>query len=70
MIKIGILRETKDPPDRRVPFTPKQVKQMMNDHPGLEIIVQPSVMGLALPSASFAIAITICSGYLVFTASS
>ena len=40
-MKIGILRETKSPPDRRVPFTPSQCRQLLDTYPQLEIIVQP-----------------------------
>ena len=41
-LKIGILRETKNPPDRRVPLTPSQIVTMQIEHPDLEFIVQPS----------------------------
>jgi saccharopine dehydrogenase (NAD+, L-lysine-forming) len=41
-IKIGILRETKSPPDRRVPLTPGQCREVMERTSGLEIVVQPS----------------------------
>jgi len=41
-VRIGLLRETKDPPDRRVPFTPGQVKEISRLYPELEIFVQPS----------------------------
>ena len=40
-MKIGILRETKTPPDKRVPLTPMQCKQLMQQYPELEILVQP-----------------------------
>ena len=40
--RIGILRETKDPPDRRVPLTPVQCRELMDTYPELEIVVQPS----------------------------
>jgi saccharopine dehydrogenase (NAD+, L-lysine-forming) len=42
-MKIGILRETKDPPDRRVPLTPAQCKQLLAYYPGIELVVQPSL---------------------------
>lgn len=42
MTRIGIIRETKHPPDRRVPLNPAQCRQLLDDHPELEIIVQPS----------------------------
>lgn len=41
-LKIGIVRETKNPPDRRVPFTPVQCRTMIDSYPELEILVQPS----------------------------
>lgn len=41
-MKIGLLREEKIPRDKRVPFTPVQCKFMMEEHEGLQIIVQPS----------------------------
>ncbi|MGJ8661526.1 MAG: NAD(P)-dependent oxidoreductase [Bacteroidota bacterium] len=41
-IKIGILREGKVPPDRRVPFTPKQCAMLKNTFTGIELFVQPS----------------------------
>jgi len=41
-ITLGILREGKQPPDRRVPFTPDNCKELMGGFPHLEIIVQPS----------------------------
>lgn len=41
-LKIGIVRETKNPPDRRVPFTPSQCRQLLDSYPQLDIRVQPS----------------------------
>ena len=41
-IIIGIVRETKDPPDKRVPLTPIQCQKLQKLHPNLGIIVQPS----------------------------
>ncbi|MBN2273082.1 MAG: hypothetical protein JXR41_12560 [Bacteroidales bacterium] len=41
-MKIGILRETKIPPDNRVPLTPEQCRQIEADYPGIKIIVQSS----------------------------
>jgi len=32
-VKIGILRETKIPPDRRVPLTPSQVVELKESFP-------------------------------------
>lgn len=43
-MKIGILRETKDPPDRRVPLIPCQCGELKETYPGLEILVQPSTL--------------------------
>ncbi|HTA84466.1 MAG TPA: NAD(P)-dependent oxidoreductase [Bacteroidia bacterium] len=39
-IKLGILREEKKPPEKRVAFTPLQCTELMRAHPGLEIYVQ------------------------------
>ncbi len=41
-INIGIIRETKTPPDRRVPFTPKQCRSLLDHYEALELVVQPS----------------------------
>ena len=41
-IKIGIIREGKVPPDKRVPLTPKQCAKLEELYPELEITVQPS----------------------------
>jgi saccharopine dehydrogenase (NAD+, L-lysine forming) len=41
-IKIGILREGKVPPDKRVPLLPEQCQQIMRDYPHVSIVVQPS----------------------------
>ncbi|MDF1696624.1 MAG: NAD(P)-dependent oxidoreductase [Saprospiraceae bacterium] len=40
MIKIGVIREGKVPPDSRVPLNPKQCKQLSDM--GVDIVVQPS----------------------------
>ncbi|MBW6500873.1 MAG: NAD(P)-dependent oxidoreductase [Bacteroidales bacterium] len=40
-IKVGILRETKNPPDRRVPLTPPQITVLRELYPGVEFFVQP-----------------------------
>jgi saccharopine dehydrogenase (NAD+, L-lysine forming) len=42
-MKIGIVRETKNPPDSRVPLTPAQCRQIMKDFAEVEILVQPSL---------------------------
>jgi saccharopine dehydrogenase (NAD+, L-lysine forming) len=41
-IKIGILRETKNPADRRVPLTPPQIIALEELYPFVEFFVQPS----------------------------
>ena len=41
-MKIGIIRETKNPPDRRAALNPAQCRRLLDDNPGLEILVQPS----------------------------
>jgi saccharopine dehydrogenase (NAD+, L-lysine-forming) len=41
-VKVGILRETKNPPDRRVPLTPPQIIALQELYPEVEFIVQPS----------------------------
>lgn len=41
-LKVGILRETKNPPDRRVPLTPPQIIALEELYPDVEFFVQPS----------------------------
>lgn len=41
-MKIGIIKEGKQPPDKRVPFTPKQCKRILDQYPDVEILVQKS----------------------------
>lgn len=41
-IKVGILRETKNPPDRRVPLTPPQIVTLEEIYPFIEFFIQPS----------------------------
>lgn len=41
-IRIGLIREGKVPPDKRVPLTPKQCARLEKLYPNLEIVVQPS----------------------------
>jgi saccharopine dehydrogenase (NAD+, L-lysine-forming) len=41
-LRIGILRETKNPPDRRVPLTPPQIIALEEEYPFAEFFVQPS----------------------------
>ncbi len=42
MIKIGIIKEGKTPPDERVPFSPEQIKLMNTNYPELNVVVQKS----------------------------
>jgi saccharopine dehydrogenase (NAD+, L-lysine-forming) len=42
MIRIGLIRESKTPPDERVPLTPKQCSYIQNHYPNIKIAVQPS----------------------------
>jgi saccharopine dehydrogenase (NAD+, L-lysine-forming) len=41
-MKIGILREGKVPPDKRVPLTPAQCRKLKDENPTLELVVQES----------------------------
>lgn len=41
-LRIGVLRETKNPPDRRVPLTPPQIIALEELYPHVEFYVQPS----------------------------
>ena len=41
-LKVGILRETKNPPDRRVTLTPSHIKVLMESYPFVEFYIQPS----------------------------
>jgi hypothetical protein len=40
--RLGIIREGKVPPDKRVPLTPLEASELMRRFPALEILVQPS----------------------------
>jgi saccharopine dehydrogenase (NAD+, L-lysine-forming) len=42
IVRIGILKETKSPPDRRVPFTPAQIKVLKERFPWTDFYLQPS----------------------------
>lgn len=42
MIRIGLIRERKSPADTRVALTPQQCVQIMQKHPGLQIVAEPS----------------------------
>jgi saccharopine dehydrogenase (NAD+, L-lysine forming) len=41
-VKIGLLREGKTPPDKRVPFTPRQVEEILQRFPEVAIVCQIS----------------------------
>jgi len=41
-MKIGIIREGKTPPDKRVPFTPQQCKSIVETYPAVELYIQKS----------------------------
>jgi alanine dehydrogenase len=41
-LHIGIIREGKTPPDFRVPLTPKQCREILDQHPNVQISVQTS----------------------------
>ncbi len=41
-LKIGILRETKNPPDRRVSLSPPQIIEIEETYPFVEFFIQPS----------------------------
>ena len=43
-MKIGILRENKTPPDKRVPLTPEQCVEVQQQFPNVKILVQPSAI--------------------------
>jgi len=40
--RIGVLRETKNPPDRRVAITPQQGLHLLKTYPNISIFIQPS----------------------------
>ncbi|MBT3210057.1 MAG: alanine dehydrogenase [Bacteroidetes bacterium] len=40
--KIGVLKETKNPPDKRVVLPPKQAVELLKKYPKFELIIQPS----------------------------
>ena len=42
IIKIGLIREGKTPPDKRVAFTPKQVEEIHQLFPNVKVVVQSS----------------------------
>ena len=42
MIRIGLIRERKSPPDSRVALTPEQCVEMMQKYPGMQVVAEPS----------------------------
>ena len=38
-LTIGLIREGKTPPDKRVPLTPKKCTEAQADFPGLKVVV-------------------------------
>ena len=43
-MKLGILREGKNPPDKRVPLTPQHCAEVQKSFPDVQIVVQPSAI--------------------------
>ncbi len=41
-MKIGIIKEGKNPPDSRTPLTPAHCKNIMQQYPQVEIVIEPS----------------------------
>ncbi|HLS31809.1 MAG TPA: NAD(P)-dependent oxidoreductase [Flavobacteriaceae bacterium] len=41
-MKIGIIAERKNPPERRVVFSPEQLVELKEKHPEVEVVVEPS----------------------------
>lgn len=41
-MKFGIIKERKNPPDRRVVFTPEELQRLKNEHPDAQIVVESS----------------------------
>ncbi len=41
-MKFGIIRERKNPPDRRVVLSPEACQKVLNNFPKAEIVVEPS----------------------------
>ncbi|MCD6063659.1 MAG: alanine dehydrogenase [Flavipsychrobacter sp.] len=42
MLRIGLIKERKTPPDNRVPLTPQQCARIQQEYPGVAIVVEPS----------------------------
>ena len=43
-LKIGLIREGKVPADKRVPLTPKKSVEAQSTYPGLQVVVQSSLI--------------------------
>ena len=43
-LTIGLIREAKTPPDKRVALTPKKCVEALASFPGLQLVVQPSAV--------------------------
>ena len=41
-MKIGIIKEGKTPPDERVPLSPAQCKEIVDNYPDVQLVVQKS----------------------------
>jgi len=41
-MKIALIKERKNPPDRRVVLSPKACQQLVNDYPHVSVVVEPS----------------------------
>ena len=41
-MKIAIIKERKNPPDRRVVLTPKECKRLLRKHSNLKIVIESS----------------------------
>ena len=41
-MKFGVIRERKNPPDRRVVLSPEACQKVLNNNPKAEIVVEPS----------------------------
>ena len=40
-LKIGILRETKVPPDKRVALPPERAAELIHEYPEIDLVIQP-----------------------------
>lgn len=58
-MKFGIIKERKNPPDRRVVFSPKKVKELQQQFPTAEFYVEPSDIRIFSDQAYTAEGITI-----------